>query len=67
MRPAKNDKCERCGRETNQIEYCDYCEPKRKICKGCRKSEHTHSKTYHTIICRDCWGSISKRTRFKSA
>lgn len=59
--------CERCGKEAHYFEYCDYCEPKRRVCRSCQKSSKTASKTLRLVICKDCWSKLERRKKFKSA
>jgi hypothetical protein len=56
--------CARCGNQTAKLENCDYCN--RIICYPCIKSQK-RKKIGHRIICKSCWSSIAKRSRFKSA
>ena len=55
--------CERCGAQSAKLQRCDYCN--RKLCLSCIKSMK-RKKVGHLIICKDCWGDISKRKLFKS-
>ncbi len=55
--------CERCKREIYRFDVCDYCG--RKICNSCVKSSQTVTKTVRLIICKDCWGDMNKRKRYK--
>ncbi len=56
--------CERCGNEIFKYEQCNYC--KRKICVNCMKSSRRVSKINRIVICKDCWGKMSRRKQFKS-
>lgn len=54
--------CGRCGSQTAKLQKCDYCN--RSICNDCIKSQK-RKKIGHRYICKSCWGSINKRSRFK--
>ncbi|NYZ75973.1 hypothetical protein H0N98_01855 [Candidatus Micrarchaeota archaeon] len=56
--------CERCGGQTAKVVKCDYCS--RRICNPCVKSSK-RKKIDHRYICKGCWGSITKRSMYKSA
>ncbi len=56
--------CERCGKEVYKNEVCNYC--KKKLCFNCVKSSRRVTKTNRIVICKDCWGKITKRKQFKS-
>ena len=62
---TSDNKCERCGKAAYIIEPCDYCS--RKICRACVKSSARESKIKRNVICKDCWGNIPKRRKYKSA
>ncbi|MEM4165997.1 MAG: hypothetical protein QW153_00850 [Candidatus Bilamarchaeaceae archaeon] len=55
--------CERCGAQSAKLERCDYCN--RKLCNTCIKSSK-RKKVGHLRICKDCWGQMDKRKKFKS-
>jgi hypothetical protein len=55
--------CERCGNQSAKLERCDYCG--RKICYSCIKSSK-RKKVGRLYICKDCWGNIQKRKKFKA-
>ena len=57
--------CERCGKETHRTEKCNYCG--KKICKACVKSSKNVKKTQRLVICKDCWGKMEARKKWKSA
>lgn len=57
--------CEKCGGETTNFEKCTGCA--KKICRTCVKSQKKLHKLERVAICRDCWGKMDKRGRFKSA
>jgi len=56
--------CERCSKEIHKREKCDYCN--RTICNSCVKSSRRVSKIHRTVICKDCWGKIPMRKKYKS-
>jgi len=57
--------CERCGGESKLIEKCMGCG--KKICRTCIKSQKKLHKMERMPICRDCWGNLAIRSKFKSA
>ncbi len=56
--------CERCKDEVFKYLSCDYCS--RKICNNCIKSSARASKISRLVICKDCWGDLKKRERYKN-
>ena len=57
--------CERCKKEAHYLELDPFCG--RKICQNCIKSSKRVKETkQHVVICKDCWGDIEKRKKFKS-
>ena len=56
--------CERCGKETHQLEPCEYCN--RKVCVRCEKSSKKTSRIRRIVICKDCWSELGKRKVFKA-
>jgi hypothetical protein len=36
------------------------------VCNLCEKSSSRFKKTTRLVICKDCWGSMKKRSAFKS-
>ncbi len=56
--------CERCKKEIFKIEICNYCN--RKICHNCMKASQKASKVLRLVICKDCWGKIENRTKFRN-
>ena len=56
--------CERCKKEIFKYEECNYC--KRKICHNCMKVSQKVSKIQRLVMCKDCWGNIEKRTKFRN-
>ena len=57
--------CDRCKREIFKMEKCAYCN--RQICSRCMKSSQRIKKTTRLVICKDCWGDMSKRKIFKTS
>ncbi len=57
--------CERCSAETHEPEKCKSCG--KKICRNCVKSMKKLHKLERIAICKDCWGDMAKRSKFKSA
>jgi len=57
--------CDRCGKPAYILEGCEFC--KRKLCKECIKSSKRIKKLRRMVICRDCWGKMDLRTKFKQA
>lgn len=58
-------RCERCGREIYKHDVCNYCG--RKLCVDCVKSSKRKSKVVRLVICKDCWGAMSKRKIYKNS
>ena len=56
--------CERCKDEVFKYIACNYCG--RDICNNCIKSSARASKISRLVICKDCWGNLSKRGKFKN-
>ena len=56
--------CERCKDEVFKYLSCDYCG--RKICNNCIKSSARASKISRLVICKDCWGDMKKREKYKN-
>jgi len=46
------------------VEACDYC--KKKVCESCKKSAKRAKKVSRHVICKDCWGSMKVRAKFKA-
>ncbi|MCK4318998.1 hypothetical protein KAW38_00300 [Candidatus Micrarchaeota archaeon] len=55
--------CQRCGEQTAKLEKCDYCD--RLICNMCKKSAKIVGKLKRLVICKDCWGNMKRRGKFK--
>ncbi|HID72770.1 TPA: hypothetical protein EYP38_02405 [Candidatus Micrarchaeota archaeon] len=56
--------CERCGTQTAKLETCGYCD--RNVCESCIKNSK-RKKIGRRFICKDCWGDMEKRKRYKSS
>lgn len=57
--------CERCGKQTAKLEACKYCN--KMCCASCEKSSKKPNRLVKLIICKNCWGNLDKRSKFKSA
>ena len=57
--------CERCKKQTAKAEKCNYCG--KLIDESCTKSSKRASKVRKLFICKDCWGKMELRTKFKAA
>jgi len=57
--------CQRCKKEYHHLEPDTYCD--RLVCQDCIKSSKRATVTTHLVICKDCWGDLAKRAKFKSA
>ncbi len=55
--------CERCGKQSAKLGRCGYC--KKKVCESCIKSSK-RKKVGRLYICKDCWGKMPRRRKFKS-
>ncbi|MFH1095478.1 MAG: hypothetical protein V1728_04640 [Candidatus Micrarchaeota archaeon] len=56
--------CERCSQQGHFLEKCEYCS--RMVCLACEKSSKRVKKTKRFVICKDCWGNLKTRSRFKA-
>lgn len=56
--------CDRCKREIFKTEMCNYCG--RTVCNMCTKSAQRIQKVTRLAICKDCWGDMKKRKKFKN-
>lgn len=56
--------CERCSEQAYLVEKCNYCG--RMVCLACEKSAKRSNKTKRYVICKDCWGDLKIRSKFKS-
>ncbi len=56
--------CERCSNQIYMVEKCDYCG--KMVCESCEKSAKRLKKVVRTVICKDCWGNLPKRSKFKA-
>ena len=56
--------CERCSIPCHMIEKCDSCG--KMACQLCVKSAKRLKKVRRVVICKDCWGNIGKRSKFKA-
>ncbi len=57
--------CERCSDNVHFVEKCEYCG--KMVCVNCEKSAKRLKKVTRLVICKDCWGKLSVRKKFKSA
>ena len=56
--------CERCSSACYTTEQCEYC--KKKVCESCKKSAKRLKKVRRVVICKDCWGKLKVRSKFKA-
>ncbi|MCX6769647.1 MAG: hypothetical protein NT051_03125 [Candidatus Micrarchaeota archaeon] len=56
--------CERCSGQNYMLEKCDYCS--KFACQSCTKSAKRLKKVRRLVICKDCWGKIETRKKFKA-
>jgi hypothetical protein len=45
-------------------EKCNSCG--KLVCESCEKSAKRLKKVSRAVICKDCWGNLAKRSRFKA-
>jgi len=57
-------RCERCKEEIYKLDKCNFCD--RNICRLCIKSQKKLSKIVSSMICKDCWSDMKKRSKYKS-
>ena len=46
------------------VEKCDSCG--KKVCQSCEKSAKRLKKVRRVVICKDCWGKLKLRSKFKA-
>ena len=56
--------CERCSDQCYMVEKCDSCG--KKVCQSCEKSAKRLKKVRRVVICKDCWGKLKLRSKFKA-
>ncbi|MFA6214298.1 MAG: hypothetical protein WC717_03405 [Candidatus Micrarchaeia archaeon] len=56
--------CERCSSQQYMLEKCNSCG--RMVCESCEKSAKRVKKVARHVICKDCWGDMGKRAKFKA-
>ena len=56
--------CERCSNQCYGYEKCNYCG--KSICNDCAKSAKRVKKVTRYVICKDCWGNLKSRSKFKA-
>jgi len=56
--------CERCSSQVYMVEKCNSCG--KMVCQSCVKSAKRLKKVSRVVICRDCWGDMKKRSKFKA-
>ena len=56
--------CERCSAQVYMLDKCSSCG--KEVCKSCEKSAKRVKKVTRVVICKDCWGDLPKRKRFKA-
>ena len=57
--------CIRCGKQTAKVMNCSYCN--KQLCYACIKSSKRIKKIKRYNICKDCWGKMPVRRKFKSS
>ena len=57
--------CEKCSGETHRPEKCNYCG--RMVCRNCEKSSKRSKKEGRLVICKNCWGNLKRRQKFKTS
>lgn len=56
--------CDRCSQAVHYVEKCDYCA--KSVCVMCEKSAKRIRKIRRAVICKNCWGTLSTRKKFKA-
>lgn len=56
--------CERCSSQDYTLEKCNYCS--KFVCESCKKSAKRVKKVDRYVICKDCWGKLKLRSKFKA-
>ena len=56
--------CERCSTQAYTLEKCNYCS--KMVCESCKKSAKRCKKVDRYVICKDCWGNLKLRSKFKA-
>lgn len=56
--------CERCSKHVYAVEKCGSCG--KSVCESCKKSAKRVNKTDRHVICKDCWGNLGSRRKFKA-
>ena len=56
--------CDRCSEQVYLVEKCGSCG--KSVCESCKKSAKRVNKVSRHVICKDCWGNIKARSKFKS-
>ena len=56
--------CERCSSQCYTFEKCNSCG--KMVCEACKKSAKRCKKVVRYVICKDCWGNMGKRSKFKA-
>ena len=56
--------CERCSTQAYTLEKCNYCG--KMNCESCKKSAKRVKKVDRYVICKDCWGKLKVRSKFKA-
>ena len=46
------------------LEKCNSCG--KMVCQSCEKSAKRLKKVARVVICKDCWGNLPKRAKFKA-
>jgi hypothetical protein len=56
--------CDRCSKQVYLVEKCGSCG--KSVCESCKKSAKRVDKVARYVICKDCWGDIKTRSKFKA-
>ncbi|MFA6049383.1 MAG: hypothetical protein WC792_05570 [Candidatus Micrarchaeia archaeon] len=67
MKAKTVSKCERCSKDAHLLEVCFTCG--KKVCHNCEKSSRLSRKVQkgeRKVICKGCWTTPSKRTKYKA-
>ena len=57
--------CERCSEQAHIVEKCIGCS--KQVCNTCVKAAKRVKKLKRVAICKDCWGKIGARSKWKKA
>lgn len=57
-------RCERCTSDTHFMEKCTFCE--RYVCRACIRASKNVKKVNRIVICKSCFGDISKMKKYEN-